>query len=211
MEAPAKLEAQAAVARLEDAQRRLVELAPGVAEGAKLIRRATEVERDLALAREHDRASAALHWSAAELAAKLGRPLEERAPLAEAVNALAENVADHIARLEASAVTRESARRALAEVVRGEATRQELDTGIAQASASADRIAAAIGELDRRRDVMKKVSTQVETARDAIVRQVHEFAESRLARPVRAARARGAVRAGVPGSRLGARAGGSQA
>lgn len=180
LEAPVKLEAQAAVARLEHAQRRLVELAPGVVEGAELTRRVTEAERDLALARERDRASAELRGSAAELAAKLGQPLEERAPLAEAVNALTGHVAGQITRLEARAATRESARQALAEIVRGEATRQELEAAIAQAGTSADRVAAAIGELDRRRDVMKKVCKQAETARDAMVRQVFTSSLNRV-------------------------------
>jgi len=180
LEGRAKLEAQAALARLEDAQRRLVELAPGVAEGAELIRRATEAERDLALARERDRASAELRGSVAELAAKLGQVLEERAPLAEAVNALTAQVAGQIGRLETRAATAESARRALAELVRGEATRQELEAAIPYAVASADRVAAAIAELDRRRDVMKKVCKKAETARDAIVRHVFTSSLNRV-------------------------------
>lgn len=180
LEAEAKLKAQAAVARLKDAQGRLDKLAPGVATGAELIRLATETERDLALARERDRASAELRVSAAELAAKLGQPIEDRAPLAQSVNALSEFVVSQIARIETRAATWESAQRALAEVVRGEATRQELEFEVAQGDARADRVAASIRELDRRREVMKKVSKEAETARDAIVRQVFTSSLNRV-------------------------------
>ncbi|HEV7774968.1 MAG TPA: AAA family ATPase [Conexibacter sp.] len=172
LKASVKLQAQAAVARLEDAHRRLVELAPGIAEGATVIRRATAAERDLGLARERDRASAELRVSLTELGAKLGYSPDNGASLADAVNVLSQGVAKQIGLLETRAATRGSAQRTLAEVARGEARQQELEAAIAQVSASAKRIAASIGELGRRRDIMKEVRKQAEAARYTIIRQV---------------------------------------
>ena len=95
MEANAKVEAQAIVARLEDARKRLVTLAPGVAEGATLIRTEIETDRGVTIARDQDRASVELRGAVEAVMASLGSTLDPAQPIRDSTPAFADHVASH--------------------------------------------------------------------------------------------------------------------
>jgi len=173
MEPDAKVEAQGAAARLEEAQRRLVELAPGVAEGAALIRQKTEAERDLAVARDQDRASVELRAAVKAVGASLGQAAHDSAtPLGDAIAALSDHVATHIVLLEERSAHRAAAAEAVEQLARALEAQRQLDRKVESEQAAVERSAAAIAELERRRSVMRKLRDEAEAARVRVVRRV---------------------------------------
>jgi exonuclease SbcC len=177
MESEMKVEVQARVARLENAQRRLVELASGVAEGAAVIRKEIEASRDLTAARDRDRVSAELRLATESIAASLGRPAPTAAvPLADAIANLADQVAVDITALERQSVNRTAAAQAIQQVKRANNAQRRLDDEIKNEQAAVDRAEIAIAEVERRRSVMRKLRDEAEVARVRIVRRV--FTES---------------------------------
>lgn len=173
MESDAKVEDQAAAARLEDAQARLLKVAPGVAEGAALIRKQTEADRDLAAARDKDRAWVELRIAVEALAASLGQPAPDAAtPLGEAVTVLSDHVTARITVLEERSARRTAAAEAVEQLADTLDAHQELEGDIANEKAALDRISAAIVELERRRSVMRTLRDEAEAARVRVVRRV---------------------------------------
>jgi exonuclease SbcC len=173
MEPERKVQTQIVVARLEDTQRRLVDLASGVAEGGALIRNETERERDLALAREQDRASVELRAAVERLAASLGQSLPESATsLVDAVTTLRDYVADRITSLQDRSAGRAAATQAVEQLAEAARTQLRLKREIAAAQKEVERGAAAADELERRRSVMRDLRDEAEEARVRLVRRV---------------------------------------
>jgi exonuclease SbcC len=181
MEPDTKVETQAIAGRLDDARRRLVEMAAGVAEGAALIRHETEAERDLMIARDRDRVSVELRASVERLAASLGRrAADPTAPLADIVTALADYAAARIALLEENSARRAAAAQAVEQLAAALKTRHQSERQIADELEAVERDAAAITELERRRSIMRTVRDEAEAARVRIVRRVFTHSLNRV-------------------------------
>jgi exonuclease SbcC len=177
MEPDAKIEAQAIVGRLQDAQRRLIALAAGLAEGATIIRDATERERDLTVARNQDRASLELRAALESVAAALGQPTALPAtPLEKAIATLSDYVTAQIDSLETRSERRTAAGAALGLLVHTRELPVRLEREIAHKQAAFKRGEAAVAELERRRSAMRMVRDEAQAARLRLVRRV--FTES---------------------------------
>lgn len=173
MEPDAKVDSEAAAARLHDARQRLVELAPGLAQGAALIREETEAERDLTVVRDQDRSSVDTQAAVEAVAASLGQPPPHPAtPLGDAIASLSDYVATRIALLEERSARRAAAAGAVEQLAGALEAQQQLEREIAREQAAVERNAAAITELERRRSVMRKVRNEAEAARVRVVRRV---------------------------------------
>jgi exonuclease SbcC len=167
-----RIDIETTVARLENDRHRLIELASGVKEGAALIRKQTETERDLTIAREQDLTWAELRAAVEIVAGSLARPANDPTPPIAAIAALATHVAERIAMLE-----ERSTRRAAAVEIVGQLTSQlgaqrQLEAKIKAEQEAIDRGDAVIAEVERRRSVARKLRDEAEAARVRIVRQV---------------------------------------
>ena len=173
MEPQAKVRAQAARAQLRDAQQRLVQSEPGVAEGAQLLRAQTEAERDLALTRERDGTATELRRTVEAQAAALGQPaLASAMPVSTALAALASYVSGRINALEQRAAKRVQGTKAVEAVTEALLSQGRLAVEIAALEQEHQRADEAIAELDRRRKVMRKLRDAAERSRVQIVQRV---------------------------------------
>ena len=173
MEPQARIEIEATAARLEHAQRRLVELAPGVEQGAALIRAQTEVERDLTIARNQDLAWVELRAAVESVAGSLGQSAGDPAtPPADAIAALAGHVAERIALLEERSARRAAAAEAVRQLTEALKAQRQLNSKMTAEQEAVDRGNAAIAELERRRSVMRKLRDEADAARVRMVRRV---------------------------------------
>jgi exonuclease SbcC len=173
MDSGAKSEAEKVVEYLEDARKHLSDLESEIAAGATLIRRQTEAERDLAVAREKDQASLELRSATKELAELLDQPAPPFAmPLDEALQALTEHVAAKLSALEERAASRVQAQEALARAAKAVAEQRVCEADLTRRQAAVKRAKAAKAELERRREVMRKLCRKVENEQRRIVRRV---------------------------------------
>jgi len=177
LEPDAKVDTQATIGLLEDGQRRLLELAPGVAQSAALMRRETETTRDVAVARDRDRASAELRAAVDAIAASVGRraPLSPT-PLADTVAALAEEVRADINALEERQARHAATTAEIDQVGSRLEAERRLKSEVDGEHATVERAELAIAELERRRSIMRTLRAEAEAARMRIVRRV--FTES---------------------------------
>lgn len=180
MEPGGKTHAKAALARLEEAQQRLVTLGAGVEQGAATIRKAIEAERDVRVLDANDRTSAEIRSAAEAMATTLGRPADAATAAAELVADLTAYVGDRIAAIEGREELRGTSRRLATELVGRMQARSSRDEAVATAKADVDRIRRGIAEADRRRELLKKVHGDAEAARTRIVRRVFNSSLNRL-------------------------------
>src|ERR1700733_4441277 len=173
MEPASLLEAQSILTRLEDARHRLRELADGVAAGALLIRRQTEAERDLAVARKLDRSSVEMRAETERLAEALGQPLPSRVTsLPTAIAALSAHLAERVADLEDGTVKRARANGALDKGISATARQKDLESRLARRRATLRKAKEAAAELESRRTILRGVHDGAEAARGRMVRRV---------------------------------------
>ena len=173
MEADAKIEAQQSLGRLEDAQRRLIDLGAGVAEGAALIRAETGADRDLAMARSRDRSLAALGDAADEAAALVGyRTPVVLSSLEDRIEALAMYVEERLAACRSRSLQRTAAVQEIDRLQRGLATQQRLERAAAEEEAAVESAQAAMKEVARRSSIIRTLRKETEAARVQIVRRV---------------------------------------
>lgn len=169
----ARVEAQFIFSLLKRAHARLVDLAPGVAEGGALVRKATEAERDLTVARDHDRASAELWAASGAVAASLGQaPPDSATPLGDMLAGLSNHVAARIEWFEERAGRRLACAQAVEQVAHGLELQRRLEQELVEEQKAAELSAASAKEVERRRSVMRELSSEAEKARVQIVRRV---------------------------------------
>jgi exonuclease SbcC len=173
MDLEAKTEALRLVEYLEKARKRLSELDSDISAGAVLIRKQTETERDLAMAREKDQAAADLRSAVEESAALLDHPAPAFATsVDEALQLLVDHVAVRISSLEKRAANRVKAQEALARAAKAVAEQRDCEAELTRRQAEIKRARAAKVELERRREVMQKLCRKVEKEQRLIVRRV---------------------------------------
>jgi DNA repair protein SbcC/Rad50 len=173
MGSEAKVEALRTIKILEKARKRLSELEGDVSEGAALIRKQTETERDLAMAREKDQAAVDLRSAIEESAALLNQPAPAfAAPLSEALQTLVDHVAGRIASLEKRAGDRVTAHEALALAAKAVAEQRDCEAELTRRQSEIKRARIAKAELERRREVIQKLCRKVEKEQRLIVRRV---------------------------------------
>ncbi len=170
-EAMADMRARAA--SLQGSQQRLERLAAGTAEGAGVIRRETEANRALTLAREQDRSAADLRAAAETLVAASGfGAVDPTSSIVPVLDALTQQVTARAETTEARLAKRHAANGVLDALVRVNDRQQQLEQTLESEEQAEQAEAAAIAELERRRSVMRDLRTQAEEARVSVVRRV---------------------------------------
>lgn len=165
--------AQETRSRLLGAQRRLVEITAGVSDGASLVRRRTETERDSAIAREQNVTASALRRAVEAQAASLGQPAPPlTTPTNEAADSLISHVASSTEALERLSLTRRQAETAIGVVRTAVTAHAGLERRLTDLEVAHTRTAEALGELDQRRTVMRELRDEVQRTRTQILRRV---------------------------------------
>jgi exonuclease SbcC len=173
LERPAKAAAKATLARLQTLRRQLTAMRAGIAEGAGLIRAATEAERARAAAYERDRTSRRAAASLASISESIGlAPPKETIRLEAAIARLDTHLAGEIKAVQSRQHVRATARTDIQELEELTEAREQTHALIAQASSTLAYTQQAVKALDRRLAATKKLRKDAEASRTRIVRQV---------------------------------------
>jgi exonuclease SbcC len=173
LEPASRVTIEARAARLRDAQRRLVGLTEAIGVGARLIHEVIEAEKARAVAQQKDRASVDIRRNLASLASDISFPqFGETTPIGDAIGLLEAHVASRIAEIAAREDLRQRTRKSIQELAKTMRSHRELELSLREAQAALSNTQGAISEVDRRRQRMRSLRSEIEANRIRIVRQV---------------------------------------
>jgi len=181
MDPAQKTTTEAKIGRFEEVQQRLVDLNAGVAEGAKVIRRAVETERSRVRAHEQDQASGELRAAISALSASLGLPVNDATtPLEGTISTLEDHLSSQITGIEARQLARQTTRAHTLELTELTRAQQDLEASIEQGKTALAQVERAVGSFTSQRTIIKKLRDDGEASRAKIVEQVFNSSLNRM-------------------------------